>query len=330
MWSTAPFTGHRRVVVKRVFVMTGLIAAMKRDPARHLAQNLLAPFNGSSQPLELPADDTPFEWSTGLEIVLNLTPPPGQPYSVDILPDGKISAFFQADIYVNYIEFDFDVNRVWGSGLLQVICLKKVPILGCIAWLPVIMPPVGSIRFRINLPRIPLGSFNPAFAVDNLETTDRIDDDHLQLSAKLSILTVGVFTNAAGFAEMVVNALADAVRRTLGGIPGLGLVIRYVTGFIEKIVDYILNAVKFVETLENYILSTVQRAVADLLGRFFGDPTINIKVTKVPGRVMLAPMVTGSAGQTQPALYANFDSIVFDVNKDCPAGPELRLTVTVS
>ena len=253
--------------------MTGLIAALKRDPARHLAQNLLSPLNGTFQPLTVPADLTPFLWSTGLQVFLNLTPPPGEPYSVDILPDGKIKAFFQADVYLQYIEFDFDVNSVWSAGSIYWVCLKRVPVLGCIAGFPVIMPRIPPIRFHIDLKRfgidhIALWSLNPSFAVNALETKERVDADHLQLYAKVAIFDVGVFPNPAGLAQAIANTVFQIVNETLAQIPILGQVLRYFAGFVEAIVDRILNGLHFADSLQNFILARVQQAVADLIGRF--------------------------------------------------------------
>jgi hypothetical protein len=320
--------------------MTGLIAAMKRDPARHLAQNLLAPFNGSSQPLELPADVSPFAWSTGLEIVLDLTPAPDQRYTVDITsdpPNGKITAYFRADIYVDYLEFDFDINTVWSAGSVQFVCLKKVSAFGhtyCVAGFPVIMPKIPPIRFRVDLKRfgidrVPLWSVNISAAVNALKTKERVDDDHLQLYANLAVLPLGVFPNPSGLAEAIANTVLQVVAEKLGQIPILGNELKYFVGFVQSIVDRILNALRFADTLQNYFVSRVQQKVADLIEAFW-DPNIDVKVTKITGRELLSPAVTASGGQTQPALYLNFDSIVFDVNKDCPTGPELRLTVTAS
>jgi hypothetical protein len=317
--------------------MSVLVAGMRRDPARHLVQNLLSPLNNTFKSVVVPDTINPLFFSAGLEVFLNFAPLPGESDAVDILPDGSITAFFQADVYVDYIEFNFDVNSLWGTGFLQFICLKKVTAFGktiCVAGFPIIMPKIGNIKFHIDLKRfglnrIPLASFNPSFAATELHTEDLLDDDHRQLYTRLAILTLGPFQNPGGLIQNVVNCVFTVVNETLSHIPGLGLVLRWISGFVQRTVNQILTGLRFVDAWNDFVAGKIQQAVANLI-REFWDPTVKVKIGKITSRHLLASEVSIGQGRIQPAIYANFDSIVFDVNKDCASGPELRATVTVS
>jgi hypothetical protein len=147
--------------------------------------------------------------------------------------------------------------------------------------------------------------------------------------SRLAILTLGPFQNPGGLIQNVVNCLFVVINETLSQIPGLGLVLKWISGFVQRTVNQILTGLRFVDAWEDFVAGKIQQAVADLI-REFWNPTVKVKVGKITARHLLASELSIGQGQSQPAIYANFDSIVFDVNRDCASGPELRATVTVS
>lgn len=314
--------------------MPGFVAAIKNGPAQRLLHNLLSERN--HRPLRFEVGNWPgFDFKVGCEVDPVLTAPrnhhPPLPYGVDISADG-IRAFFRADVYATSIEFAFSVNSIWPAGKwLGIICAKKKFGI-CVLWTTMIMPRLPVLRFRIEgFPRLPIMSLDTSFTVAELRSGDPDGPDHRNLHCKFVLPHVGVFENGPAFASRLTELIFDAIDRKLGELGFLGVILKHVTGFVRRIADEILGRLQFVQSWLNFVQTRVQSELATRVTRLFvDDPSISIKVGRVPARQTLAPEFAAPSGQRQPAIHANFDSMILDVNHDCPAGPELRLRVTVS
>lgn len=304
--------------------MASVIAALKKGPGRQLAQNIL------SHPLsKLFPVDAVGAGALGYKLGFNIVPEI-PPCVIDIKPNGQVTAFVVCKLYARYIECSIDINKIIREGeALADVCL--IPWFGgrCKLRVTIKMPHVGRITVRLNasdvgLTAVPIAAFDTYFAVKDIFSADRDGNDKRVLKAHLSLLpSPQIHPNDYLFAQMLVAAIAQYVIDRLSGIPVLGPILKYVGGFLSRIANGIYTRLGAVQAWVDFVQAEVLQAVLANIGSLW-DPTIKVKIGSIPSRFSLASEYIAPGGQRQPPVYLELDSISFDVNTSCPAGPELR------
>jgi hypothetical protein len=309
--------------------MTPIVAALKRQVGRQLAQNLLSQFNGQSQPIEVRGAG-----ALGFYLRFSIVPHI-PPCTIDIKDDGTISAYFVSELYAEHIECSINVNQIIRAGTpLVSVCLVPIPFDGCAVSWDLKMPYIGRVGVEfdtseVGLDRVPLAAFDSYFAVKDIHDGDPDGDDKRELKADLVPDSVFIRPNDLIFVRMLVDAITNFVDNKLAQIPIIGTILSYLPNFLDTIADGILNTLGAQQAWLDFVSGEVQQAALSNFNKIW-DPTIPVKVGNIPSRVQIAGPFTAAGGQQQSPIYIDFHPISIDVNTDCPAGPELRAQVTAN